>query len=232
MIKFKYLYEISNIMIIYNPHNNIILKKRIKEAESILNNIPAKHCFITGSFLFQEKYKDIDVFVVSRIKKKLEIKNKKIKIMIIDFNDLYSLFYHSTAKSCIAKNILPIKPLKVTLTDFWDIINEAIPTILNDNKNFQKQIRFLVLYTEYFKTKQILDSYELSKRIKQFKKTDEVLKYLNTELSDIIKNNAEPSYIKRFFYTQATKYKDLREYKAQDYLYELAHRITRGLING
>ncbi|MBI3032475.1 hypothetical protein HYY69_03300 [Candidatus Woesearchaeota archaeon] len=219
-------------MIIYNPHNNTIMKERIIQGESILNSIPTNYCFITGSFLFQEKYKDIDVFVVSRTKKKLEIKNKKIKITIIDFNDLYSLFYHSIAKSCIAKNILPIRPLKVTLTDFWDVINEAIPTILNNQKTFQKELRFLVLYTEYFKTKNILDSYQLSKKIKQFKKTDEVLSYLKQELPNIVKTNAEPSYIKRFFYTQASNYKDLREYKAQDYLYGLVHNITRGLANG
>src|SRR3989338_5183617 len=92
--KFKYLYEISNIMIIYNPHNNIILKKRIKEAESILNNIPAKHCFITGSFLFQEKYKDIDVFVVSRI---LLISYKYLNFIIISCFFIKKVIYSITS---------------------------------------------------------------------------------------------------------------------------------------
>ena len=34
-------------MIIYNPQNENILKGKIEEAESLLNQISAKHCFIT-----------------------------------------------------------------------------------------------------------------------------------------------------------------------------------------
>ena len=45
-------------MIIYNPHNTIILELRIKEAEELLAQIPAQYCFITGSFLYKKKYRD------------------------------------------------------------------------------------------------------------------------------------------------------------------------------
>src|SRR3989338_7656840 len=106
-------------MIIYSPHNEKLINERLKEAEDLLAQVPTKYCFITGSFLYKEKYKDIDVFVVTRSKKELTLKNKKVKITTIDFNDLYSLFYHSISKSCIAKSILPAKQLKVTLTDYW-----------------------------------------------------------------------------------------------------------------
>ena len=96
-------------MMIYNPQNQKVLKERIRLAEELLSQIPAKYCFITGSFLYKEKYNDIDVFVISRSKKEFKVKNEKVKITIIDFNDLYSLFYHSVSKSCIAKNLLPQK---------------------------------------------------------------------------------------------------------------------------
>src|SRR3989338_9826060 len=115
-------------MIIYNPHNEPLLNECLKEAEELLAQIPARYCFITGSFLYQEKYKDIDVFIVTRSKKEITLENKKVKITTIDFNDIYSLFYHSISKSCIAKNFLPQRPLKVTLSDYWQVINEAIPT--------------------------------------------------------------------------------------------------------
>ena len=82
-------------MIIYNPDNEKIIAQRLKQAEDILNKIPAKYCFISGSFLYKENYKDIDVFIISRSKKKFKSENKKTKITVIDFNDLYSLFYHS-----------------------------------------------------------------------------------------------------------------------------------------
>ena len=87
-------------MIIYNLRNKQFLKEHLKEAETILAQIPAKYCFITGSFLYKEKYKDIDVFVITRSKEDIIVKNKKVKITIIDFNDLYSPFYHSISKSC------------------------------------------------------------------------------------------------------------------------------------
>jgi len=213
-------------MIIYNP-NNKIMKERIKESENLLNQIHAKHCFITGSFLYKKNYKDIDVFVITRKKKELKIKPKKVKITIIDFNDLYSLFYHSISKNCISKNILPNKPLKITISDYWQVINEAIPTLLNQKNKYHKNIRFLVLYTEYFKNKNILDTFQLNKKIEQFKDYREILKYIKEEVPKNIKKNIKKSYIKRFFYTQSGYYKGLLEYKAQNFLYNLTHIITK-----
>jgi len=218
-------------MIIYNPHNEII-EKRIKLAENLLNQIPTKYCFITGSFLFKEKYKDIDIFVISRSKKQLKLDNKKAKITTIDFNDLHSLFYHSISKSCISKNILPKKDLKVTLADYWNVINEAVPTILNQKNKYHKDIRFLILYTEYFKTGNVLDTVELNNKIQSFRNYNEILTYTLEEVPKIMKKRMKFSYIKRFFYTQAGFYKDSKEFKAQNFLYNLTHQITRGKAYG
>lgn len=237
-------------MIIYNPHNEEILNERIKEAEKLLGQIRAKYCFITGSFLHKAKYKDIDIFVVTRSKKEITFKNKmhekhsssayqkskqllsKVKITIIDFNDLYSLFYHSISKSCIAKNILPKKRLKVTLSDYWQVINEAIPILLNQKNKYHKDVRFLILYTEYFKTGEILDTFQLTQKINSFGDYTKVIKYVKTEVPQTITKYARPSYIKRFFYTQAGYYKELREYKAQSFLYQLTHEVARGIAHG
>ncbi len=237
-------------MIIYNPHNKELLNERIKEAEEILNQIPAKYCFITGSFLYTEKYKDIDVFVVSRSKKEIKLMNKmhkehgslayqksrrflsKVKFTFIDFNDLYSPFYHSISNSCVAKNLLPHKPLKVTLSDYWHVVNEAIPTLLNEKDTFHKNVRFLILYTEYFKTGDILDTFQLNEKINSFKNYTTVMNYIKQELPLIMNKHAKPSYIKRFFYTQAGYYKKLLEYKAQSFLYELTHAVARGNAHG
>jgi len=214
-------------MIIYNPNNELIIKHRINQAEEILNRIPVKYCFITGSFLYKEKYKDIDVFVITRTKKKFKIKNQKVKITTIDFNDLYSLFYHSISKSCISKNVLPQKSLKVTLADYWQVINEAVPTILNQKNKYHKDVRFLVLYTEYFKTGTILDTFHLNKKINQFKNYQEILKYVKREVPPIINKKNKKSYLKRFFYTQSGLYKDILHYDAQKFLYDLSHLIIK-----
>lgn len=219
-------------MIIYNPHDENILKPRIKQAKAILAQIPAKHCFITGSFLYKEKYKDIDIFMITRSKKPISIKEKKANITIIDFNDLHSLFYHSISKSCIAKNILPKKQLKITIADYWHTINEAIPTLLNQKDRFHKSVRSLILYTEYFKEGNILDTFQLDKKIKGFGDHKEILEYIKKNTPIIMNKKTKNSYLKRFFYTQASYYKDLQEYSAQNFLYNLTHLITRGTING
>ena len=78
-------------MYIYNPNNEPLIPKRIKEAESILKKIKIKHAFITGSFLYKKDSKDIDIFIISRSKKKIAIQGASITR--IDFNDLYSLFF-------------------------------------------------------------------------------------------------------------------------------------------
>lgn len=214
-------------MIIYNPHNEQIIKDRIKKTKTILDEIPAKYPFITGSFIYKEKYKDIDIFAITRSKKEIKVSNKKAKVTIIDFNDLYSLFYHSISKSCIAKNILPTKPLKVTISDYWHVVNEAVPTLLNQKNKYHKDIRFLVLYTEYFKTGDILDTFQLDKKINNFRDYKDVLKYIKDNVPKVIYKHTKKSYLKRFFYTQAGFYKDLRNYKAQSFLYNLTHSITR-----
>jgi hypothetical protein len=216
-------------MIVYNPNNERIILERIAQAGELLSQIPAKHCFITGSFLYKEKYRDIDVFVITRSKRKMAVKNPKVKINRMDFNSLYSLFYHSASKSCIAKNILPHRPLKVTIADYWRVINEAVPAILNEKNKHNKHIRDLMLYTEYFKTGSVMDTFQLSQRISHIKRCKEILQYIIKEIPVIICNKIKKSYAKRFFYTQAAHYKQLQEYKAQRYLYRLTHLIARGI---
>ncbi len=214
-------------MFIYASHNQKILAKRVEQAQQILKEIPSKHCFITGSFLYKEKYKDIDIFIISRSKKPFPLKSKNITLTVLDFNQLYSLFYHSISKSCIAKSILPKKDLKVTISDYWTVINEAVPTLYNERKNFKKNIRFLVLYTEYFKNREVLDSFQLAEKVASFRSTKEVIEYLKKEVPQVMKKQASFTYLKRFFYTQAAVYKELKEYKAQNFLYKLTHLITR-----
>jgi hypothetical protein len=214
-------------MIVYNPQH--ILPERIKEAEEIMEKISAKYCFITGSFLYKKKYNDIDVFVISRSTKRPSIKNKNIKITIIDFNDLHSLFYHSISKSCIAKNILPQKKINATISDYWHIINEAIPTVLNQKSKYHKDVRFLILYTEYLKNNIILDTFELNEKISDFRNHKEILDYVEENVPTVMIKKRKKSYLKRFFYTQSGHYKELLKYEAQSFLYNLAHKITRGI---
>lgn len=216
-------------MIIYGPQGEKM--RKLKETEEILEQVSTKHCFITGSYLYKKKYRDIDMFVITRSKKKFKVRNKKAKISFIDFNDLHSLFYHSISKSCISKGVLPKKDLKVTISDYWQVVNEAVPTIMNRKNKYHKDIRFLVLYTEYFRTGEVLDTFQLDSKIKSFKNYKEILTYIDREVPLVINKKIKKSYLRRFFYTQAGFYKGIN-YKAQRFLYELSHKITRGIYCG
>ena len=117
--------------------------------------------------------------------------------------------------------------MKATISDYWNVINEAIPTLMNEKDMFHKNVRFLILYTEYFRTGEVLDTFQLAQRISQFKDYKEILQYLKDEVGLIVSKNMKLSYAKRFFYTQAGYYKDLRGYDAQSFLYGLAHDAVK-----
>ena len=211
-------------MIIYSPDH--MIPGRIKEAEKILEKLPYRYCFITGTFLYNKKYKDVDVFAITRSKKKIQTK-KRIKLSIIDFNELHSLFYHSISKMCVAKEVLPKKELRATVANYWSIINETVPTLINEKENFRKAIRSLVLHTEYLENNKILNSYELRTLIHSFKNYGDVLEYIKIHAAIAIKNKAKEGYIKRYFYTQAGFHKHNIQYAGQKDLYDISHAIAQ-----
>lgn len=220
-------------MILNNIENTSLIQKRLPLIEKIFKKIPAKYVFISGSFLYKEKYNDIDVFVVSRNKslQKLNL-DKKINLQIIDFNQLHSLFYHSVSKSCIAKNFLPKKDLKVTISRYWMWINESVPNFHNQPDWIEKDSRSLIMYTEYLKNGKILSSEELTKKCKELKNLRKILDYINNEVPFVINKSIKKSYLKRFFYTIAGFCKENLEYDTEQFLLDLVHKITRGEING
>lgn len=226
-------------MYIYDSQN--MIPERIKEAETILKKIKVKHAFITGSFLYEKEYEDIDLFIISRSKKIKEYDkhwgkeltgNPDVAVQIIDFNTLHSLFYHSISKSCVSKNTLPKKALKQTMSHYWDIINVTVPEILNNKKNFRKFIRSYVITTHYIKYNKILTSYELRKKIFQYKDYISVLDEIFSDTPEIFRKNLKKTYIKRLFYEWAGQYKRFFEDSGQRYLYLICQKIYRGVING
>ncbi|MDD9953681.1 MAG: hypothetical protein OXR66_05065 [Candidatus Woesearchaeota archaeon] len=212
-------------MIIYNPHDHGLLSDRVEQAQVFFRELP-KYAFISGSFLYQKKYNDIDMFIITRSTKKFQCEHATITLL--DFNQLSSLFYHSITKHCVAKTVLPTSPVTVTLASYWDVVNETVPDLLNNKNTFRKTIRSLVLYTEFLRSGKILDTVQLQNAVQTFKTYKDVLQYVLHEVPPIMKKRGKASYLKRFFYAQAATYKSV-EYDAQKFLYDVAHHITRGL---
>jgi regulator of sirC expression with transglutaminase-like and TPR domain len=78
----------------------------------------------------------------------------------------------------------------------------------------------------------VLGSFELSCKINGFKDYKEILNFVEENVPVVVNKKIKKSYLKRFFYTQAGFYKDMKSYSSQRFLYNLTHLITRGGISG
>lgn len=197
-------------MFVYSPEN--IIPERVAEAKRILQRIPCKHAFITGSFLYEEEHNDVDVFIISRTKNTFEMKG--CDVHFIDFNQASSLFFHSITKQCVSKSIIPLKKLRVRISDYWELLNEVLTPIAGDI-DMAKEARMVILYTVYLSQGKVLDSYSLKKY--SFEQED-LESFLFSHAPAIFREHMSPSYLKRFFYSR-TKY------------YEEAEPVIRSLMN-
>lgn len=187
-------------MFVYSPEN--ILPERLAEAKKILQRVPYKHAFITGSFLYEEEYNDIDVFIISRTKKTFEMEG--CDVHFIDFNQASSLFFHSVTKQCVSKSVIPVKKLRVRVSDYWELLNEILTPVAGD-ANMKKEARMAILYTVYLSQGVVLDSYSLKKY--SFEKND-LECFLFNHAPSIFQKHMSLSYLKRFFYSRTKYYEE------------------------
>jgi hypothetical protein len=213
------------MVIIYNPNETNFIKERIEKAIEILNKLPFKHCFITGSFLYNKKYRDIDIFVITRSNKKVKLP-KKYNLTKLDFNQTNSLFYHSITKSCISKNILIKKRIMTTMSEYWNIIIESVVDSMNEKKG-GKLTRSLILQTKYHNEDIILDSEKLSILSRKINTPSKLIKYVFLKVPKIFRKKCSNSYIKRYFYTYSAYIKKNLDYDSDKIFYKLSKVILQ-----
>lgn len=146
-----------------------IIKERMPEAVKMLNKFSRKHknqkIMISGSFLFNEKYNDMDIFVFSRYKKE-DYKKGKIHVNFLPESALDSLFFSSLSQISISNFKYTLKTeFAIKLEDILQTYEILINYILN-KKEFTQELRKFFLEAEYFSKKVILNPkqlYELRK---------------------------------------------------------------------
>ncbi|MBI2147700.1 hypothetical protein HYU19_04445 [Candidatus Woesearchaeota archaeon] len=197
-----------------------LISERVEEAKKILRELGKEKAFISGSFLYAEKYNDVDVFIVGK-RRKEETKGKK-NFVYINEQDLQKLVFISMMKCCVA-NFQPVITTKKRWKPMWnDLIMTyelAISEVLDDDD--QKTVREILFAYYYQAKKRILDSQTLYQKHASFKKMpkQERIKMVNDMIKQLINIIYSPKYI----YNAVTSFKKqiddaIEEYPKHDNL--------------
>ncbi len=143
-----------------------IRKDRLKRAINLLKKYSKKFkkrkVLISGSFLYGEKYNDIDIFVISKYNKD-DYREGKVHVNYLPDDICGSLFFKSISEISISnfqfgKNIKE----KFFLSDILHLYELVILLILQGD-SFVSELRDLVLRMEYVFGSVILNSMQLKK---------------------------------------------------------------------
>jgi hypothetical protein len=141
-----------------------IKEQRIEEAIKLIHKLEQKHkgkkIILSGSFLFNEKYEDIDIFIFSKYNKE-EYRKGKIHVTFLPESVLESLFFSSLCKISISNfKYTPKTEFNVELSSILQTYELLINTILN-GEEYEKTLRDFVLQTEHTSKHLILNPKQL-----------------------------------------------------------------------
>ncbi|MFH0701571.1 MAG: hypothetical protein V2A62_03990 [Candidatus Woesearchaeota archaeon] len=184
--KVKALLSLSGIEERNWQGKEFILPEKIEAAQKILQQMQNKHrqakIMLSGSFLFQKEYQDIDIFIFSKYKKE-DYHWKKVHVTFLPETALNSLFFHSLRQISLSnfssgsKNDLTIS-LKEILQAYELLVNEVL-----NKEDCQKNLRDLLLKVEYLSKNIILNPQQLYLLRKKFSKKN-ILSLLQKYLAD------------------------------------------------
>ena len=148
-----------------------ILSQRIDPALKILNQMKQKHknqkILLTGSFLFQLDYNDIDIFIFSKYHKE-DYHWKKVQVIFFPESALNSLFFCSVQQISISNFTFDIpSKFHFKLVDLLKAYELVVNEILG-KEDYQKTLRTFILLSEYLSKEVILNPQQLYHLKKKF----------------------------------------------------------------
>ncbi|HIH32489.1 TPA: hypothetical protein HA235_07330 [Candidatus Woesearchaeota archaeon] len=218
--KIRAMMAFFNISEIDIQGREFIIENRIKYAIKILGKLERKHknkkILLTGSFLFNKEYNDIDAFIFTKYTKE-DYQSNKIHVTFLPESTLESLFYNSISQISISNfKHAKKKDFNIALNDILQTYELLINAILNKEDHL-KNLRNFILQTEYASKGIILNP-------KQLYKIKEKLMHNNLDiLSNTFINSLILGYNKRILKQklkiQINDYKKLsKEYKTANNL--------------
>jgi hypothetical protein len=141
-----------------------IKEHRLEEAVKIIHKLEQKHkgkkIMLSGSFLFNKKYDDIDAFVFSKYDKE-DYQRGKVHVTFLPESALQSLFFSSLCKISVSNfNYAPQNEFDIELPGVLQTYELLVNAILN-NEDYEKNFRDFILQTEYISKSVILNSKQL-----------------------------------------------------------------------
>ncbi len=161
--------KLKAMLSLFDIEENIVgkenmIEERVPKAIKLVNEMKAKYknkrVIVSGSYLFSEKYNDIDVFVFAKYLKEDYKKGKK-HINFIPESALSSLFFSSLSKISVSN--FAISPRREFSIEIGDLMQdyEMIVKFIMDGEDCKTEMRRLILSCEYMSKGTILNPREL-----------------------------------------------------------------------
>ncbi len=203
---------------------NEIIPERKERAVKLLKQIERSHrgqrILISGSFLYNKRYNDIDVFILSKYQKE-DYRDGELHFNYLSPEAVESLLFHSLGKICITNfslDFLPVKE-KIDLNLLVSKYQEVIKDYMEKNSSWLKiNLRDFILFCYYAGSGVVLNSKELkqiSEGLARKKKLSFLLKniFVQAILQGFHKKTVFPLSLKML-----KSYRELKkEYKHPEY---------------
>ncbi len=197
--KLKGIIKLMNIDTMING-KEFIRKNRLKRAASLLKRYSRKHknmkIIISGSFLYNEKYNDIDIFIISKYEKE-DYKEGNVHINYLPADIEKTLFFQSIN----AISIKNFKSQNKVEEDFnaRDILHlyEVVILLIIQKDDYLQELRDLIIRLEYVSNKVILNSMQIKIITYKIIKSKNPITVINKYLIAKIINAYDRSILKK-----------------------------------
>lgn len=177
-----------------------IRRDRLNKAITLLKKYSRKHknmkMLISGSFLYNEKYNDIDVFVISKYEKE-DYKDGKIHINYLPANIEKTLFFQSIN----AISVSNFKSEEKVEEEFniSDILHlyEVVILLIIQKDDYLQELRDLIVRLEYISNKVVLNSMQLKIITDKITKSKNPIQVINKYLIAKIINAYNRAVLRR-----------------------------------
>lgn len=179
-----------------------MIPKRVEEAKQILKEINKPKAFISGSYLYKQKYNDIDIFIVNNRRKSYRQENKHFTFILE--KDLHQPIFISAAKYSVA-NFPAVAKAVLKRGQFDDILfiyQWVINQVLEGED--QKELRDLLLQHSLYVKKEVPDARSLDLKVQEVKALSQEKRI--KRINQITQETLVRMYSSRYLYQALSKF--------------------------